>query len=115
MKKVMTRAWEIAREGAQKFGGKIKEYFAQALVMAWKELKEMASNKIMIIADQDRMVQVIKGVMNGKVFRSKEFTTSQKDKFMSEYNYLIHQGLNAVEFYKIVEGVETFGKSTTVK
>lgn len=115
MKNVMIRAWEIARDGVKKFGGKVKEYFAQALVMAWKELKEMASNKIMIIADHDRMVQVIKGVMNGKVFRTKEFAPSQKDKFVSEYNYLIHQGLNVVEFYKIVDGVETFGKATTVK
>lgn len=40
MKNVMTRAWEIAREGVQKFGGRIKEYFAQALVMAWAEIKK---------------------------------------------------------------------------
>ncbi len=43
MKNVMTRAWEIAREGVKKFGGKVKEYFAQALVMAWEEVKGMAS------------------------------------------------------------------------
>jgi len=36
----MTRAWEIAREGVAKFGGKVKEYFAQALVMAWAEIKK---------------------------------------------------------------------------
>ncbi len=36
----MTRAWEIAREGVKKFGGKVKEYFAQALVMAWAEIKK---------------------------------------------------------------------------
>ncbi len=40
MKNVMTRAWEIAREGQKKFGGKVKEYFAQALVMAWEEIKK---------------------------------------------------------------------------
>ena len=40
MKNVMTRAWEIAREGVKKFGGKVKEYFAQALVMAWAEIKK---------------------------------------------------------------------------
>lgn len=40
MKNVMTRAWEIAREGAAKFGGKVKEYFQQALVIAWSEIKK---------------------------------------------------------------------------
>ena len=39
MKNVMKRAWEIARQGAEKFGGKAIEYIAEALRMAWKELK----------------------------------------------------------------------------
>lgn len=39
MKNVMTRAWEIAKEGAAKFGGKVKEYFATSLKMAWAEIK----------------------------------------------------------------------------
>ena len=41
---VMKRAWEIARNGVKKFGGKVKEYFSIALKLAWKELKNM--NKI---------------------------------------------------------------------
>lgn len=36
----MVRAWEIAREGVKKFGGKVREYFAQALAMAWQEIKK---------------------------------------------------------------------------
>ncbi|MFU1797662.1 hypothetical protein ACM1RC_27610 [Paenibacillus azoreducens] len=39
MKKVMVRAWEIAKAAVVKFGGKVKEYFAQALAMAWAEVK----------------------------------------------------------------------------
>lgn len=39
MKNVMTRAWEIARSGQKKFGGTAKEYFAEALRMAWAEVK----------------------------------------------------------------------------
>lgn len=39
MKKVMVRAWEIAREGQKKFGGNVREYFAIALKMAWSETK----------------------------------------------------------------------------
>jgi hypothetical protein len=40
MKNVMKRAWEIARQGVKKFGGKVKEYFAEALRIAWKEFKK---------------------------------------------------------------------------
>ncbi|MGO4952053.1 hypothetical protein [Paenibacillus sp. DRB1-1] len=39
MMNVMTRAWEIAKTAKVKFGGKVKEYFSQALVIAWKEAK----------------------------------------------------------------------------
>lgn len=39
MKVVMKRAWEIAKEGVVRFGGKVKEYFAEALKMAWAEFK----------------------------------------------------------------------------
>lgn len=35
----MTKAWEIAREGQKKFGGKVSEYIAEALRMAWAETK----------------------------------------------------------------------------
>lgn len=42
MKKVMVRAWEIAKEAVAKFGGKVKEFFQQALIMAWSEFKKGA-------------------------------------------------------------------------
>ena len=38
-KQIMKRAWEIAREGQKKFGGKVREYIAIALKLAWKEVK----------------------------------------------------------------------------
>ena len=40
MKQVMVRAWTIAKEAVKKFGGKVKEFFAMALTMAWEEVKE---------------------------------------------------------------------------
>lgn len=43
MKNVMTMAWEIARKGAAQFGGKVKEYFAEALKMAWAEVKSVTT------------------------------------------------------------------------
>lgn len=36
-KTVMTSAWEIARAAVAKFGGKIREYFAESLKLAWAE------------------------------------------------------------------------------
>lgn len=45
MKKVMVRAWEIAREGAKKFGGKAIDYLAEALRMAWAEFKMAVANE----------------------------------------------------------------------
>ena len=41
-RKIMNRAWELAREGQKKFGGKVSEYIAIALKIAWKEAKEGA-------------------------------------------------------------------------
>lgn len=40
MKQVMVKAWEIAKKGQKKFGGKVKEYFAIALKMAWALVKK---------------------------------------------------------------------------
>ena len=38
-KNVMTRAWAIAKEAVKNFGGKVSQYIAEALRMAWKEVK----------------------------------------------------------------------------
>lgn len=45
MKQVMAKAWELAKQGAAKFGGSSKEYLASSLQIAWKEQKEMAKEK----------------------------------------------------------------------
>ncbi|MEE3805477.1 hypothetical protein V2H29_00775 [Lysinibacillus fusiformis] len=37
---VMKNAWEIAKEGAVKFGGSAKEYFSEALRLAWAMIKQ---------------------------------------------------------------------------
>lgn len=44
-KEVMTLAWEIARKGAIKFGGSVREYFKMALKQAWCEVKVRYFNK----------------------------------------------------------------------
>jgi hypothetical protein len=37
--KIMDRAWDLAYEGQSKFGGKVSEYFAMSLKLAWAEAK----------------------------------------------------------------------------
>lgn len=39
MKEIMSKAWEIAKNGAAQFGGKVREYFGIALKMAWAAAK----------------------------------------------------------------------------
>lgn len=40
MENIMKQAWEIAREGQEKFGGKVSEYFAESLKIAWSLAKK---------------------------------------------------------------------------
>ncbi|ETK25823.1 hypothetical protein ERIC1_2c00110 [Paenibacillus larvae subsp. larvae DSM 25719] len=54
MKNVMKKAWEIAKEGVKKFGGKVTEYFAEALRMAWKIAKYIAAHAELTIPADTR-------------------------------------------------------------
>lgn len=38
-KEIMVNAWTIAKEGQKAFGGKVREYFSEALKMAWAQAK----------------------------------------------------------------------------
>lgn len=37
MKRIMTRAWEIAKEGQRNFGGKVSEYFSNGENLGYYE------------------------------------------------------------------------------
>lgn len=54
MRNVMTKAWEIAREGAKKFGGKVSEYFAEALRIAWSIVKK-GMEKVKLIGTEKQV------------------------------------------------------------
>jgi len=41
MRSIMKRAWEIARNAVKRFGYNVKQYIKMAMIMAWKEYKEM--------------------------------------------------------------------------
>ncbi|MEK4702004.1 hypothetical protein MKX47_21125 [Solibacillus sp. FSL R7-0668] len=43
MKEIMKRAWTLAKQGVKKFGGKVREYLASSLSIAWEESKAMVN------------------------------------------------------------------------
>lgn len=70
MKKIMKRAWEIAKNAAEKFGGKAREYMAEALRMAWAEAKGAVkqSREDIIAALTKKFGRWTKKASNGKVY-----------------------------------------------
>lgn len=54
MRDVMVKAWEIARKGHAKYGGKVSEYFAEALKLAWAIIKagEQAPQSVEIVTSE---------------------------------------------------------------
>ena len=57
-KQVMVRAWELAKQGAKKFGGKAVDFFRSALAIAWKEIK----NGVHVEVRNDRASQLVKSL-----------------------------------------------------
>lgn len=51
MRNVMVRAWEIAGAAVKRFGGTVREYFTQALAMAWAEAKAPKCAEVELAAD----------------------------------------------------------------
>lgn len=43
LKKIMKRAWQIARNGQSTYGGQVMDYFSIALKMAWSEDRAIQS------------------------------------------------------------------------
>jgi len=96
MKNVMAEAWKIAREGAKKFGGKVVDYIAEALRMAWALVKKGA--KIMEVT-----LKTLTGSRNHKTWvaeiTGKCATYKFKRSFIDEYD---NDGSN--KFWKLLEG-----------
>jgi hypothetical protein len=111
---VMKKAWEIAREGQKKFGGKVKEYFSQALKMAWSIVKKCMETveKIILIADRDSQVYHVYGERNGKTFRTRE--NLNEDQMREAYGYLAaNLGIKTMDRYMIENGEKRFFDTKT--
>ena len=106
MKNVMTRAWEIARAAAAKFGGKVREYIAAAMKQAWAEWKGTAyAERIIVIGNKDNGTYDVYGERNGKIFRSREGLN--KDGYREAYGNLTKNfGIKAATFFAIENGVK---------
>lgn len=59
MKNVMKMAWSIARKGAKTHGGSAKEYFAQSLKLAWKQVKAMADKDFVVFDETYKLVALL--------------------------------------------------------
>lgn len=56
MKNVMTKAWEIAREGQSKFGGKVSEYLSEAMKIAWSFYKTAGDDSQLLARVKNMLV-----------------------------------------------------------
>lgn len=100
MANVMKKAWEIARKGQQKFGGKVKEYFAQALKMAWA----IAKNEM----KKPEMKSLVKEVPFGKATAKVTVTMFTEKKYwdgidMGEENVITTSKVEIIAKGKVVE------------
>jgi len=96
MKNVMVRAWEIARKAVVKFGGKIKEYFAQALAMAWKENKKGVNKMVKLEGSEKQVVwanEIREAYMQycGKVKELIERGNTKNKDFSGQYEAIENQ------------------------
>lgn len=108
MKQVMLKAWEIAREGVKKFGGKVKEYFAEALRMAWRIVKKGGSNmkKVKLVGSPKQIAwaEDLRKVVVASFEIAKEFAKNSdynQERLQNAINYFENEVLSKekAEFY----------------
>lgn len=97
MKKIMSRAWEIAKKAAATHGGKAVEYISAALKMAWAEIKKGAKKAMEVI------LKTLTGSRNHKTWVAE--ITGEHATF--KYNRVFLEEMDndgANKFWKLLEG-----------
>jgi len=61
--KIFTAAWAVARKGAVKFGGKAREYFSEALKMAYAHLRNLAAKAAPVATSTVNKVHALATIM----------------------------------------------------
>lgn len=113
MRNVMKKAWKIAREGQRKFGGKVKEYFAEALRMAWAVVKkEMDKIKFQIVPSRNGHLFAVLDSENIKVTHHKLFESLTSRFTVKEEVEPVHiaRNKNTNEVYRLYQYIPGNGK-----
>lgn len=101
--KLMKRAWEIAKNGAKKFGGKVREYFSIALSIAWKELKNMTAQligsekQIKWANDIITRVEAAKPKMKAACIQFVSERTTKNETFIKRNQEALEEALNFID------------------
>lgn len=93
---IMKRAWAIAKEAAARFGGKAREYIAEALRMAWAE------------ARRPKFVKFVVGISRGTAYVARITGLHPRYKFDREFVRPMEKnrswsGKNGTNIYYITE------------
>src|SRR5699024_4552074 len=113
MRNGMKKAWEIAREGQKKFGGKVSEHFAKALTIAWSLVKQVTeklsideiahkiSNKYYNEVNENVDVRVWKNYGKVRIYVNKGFRNNiAMFEFDEEENYIGgHQEMSPMDLF----------------
>src|SRR5690625_4547934 len=107
MRNVMTKAWEIARKGVKKFGGKAIEYISESLRIAWALVKK-GGNKMVEMKGSEKQIKWVNDVYQkaieviGEVIEDmKEWTKKKQCRSMSFPAY--------VEFFEEMKNIDDAG------
>lgn len=96
MTNVMKNAWEIARQGVEKFGGQVKEYFAEALRIAWDLFKKSNSKEMaeMELVKEVKFGKAVARITVSGTFQNETFHQFVKggEVFISEKIEIVHNG-----------------------
>lgn len=109
---VMKKAWEIAREGQKKFGGKVSEYFAEALRIAWALFKKVSDKVVITTSSGSRQHKSWVAEITGTHPRwklNREFIDADNESWL-EKTFTLTEGIYEVcnagdrDFIKVVNG-----------
>lgn len=100
MTNVMTTAWEIAYEGVEKFGGQVKEYFAEALRIAWDLFKNTNSKEM---EEMELVKEVQFGKAAARVTVKGAFANKTFSQFIEGGEVIITQKIEIVHNGQVVD------------
>ena len=99
MKKIMKKAWEIAKEAVIKFGGKAIQYISKALKIVWRESKKNQCKKGEIKYST---------VFGAYLYTCESSPLKSGDKVSTPDGIFVAEEVSASEFYKALGAGTTY-------